>query len=79
MSNQLLLYYKNSCSFCHKVLDYLEAKGREVPKKDISLDYDAAMALVEVGGKRQVPCLVIDGKALYESDDIIAWFESQPT
>ena len=27
------------------------------------------------GGKRQVPCLFIDGKPLYESSDIIAWFE----
>lgn len=29
----------------------------------------------DMGGKRQVPCLFIDGKPLYESSDIIAWFE----
>ena len=29
--------------------------------------------LEEVGGKVQVPCLVIDGKAMYESDDIIEY------
>ena len=31
--------------------------------------------LIKIGGKTQVPCLVIDGKALYESLDIIEWFK----
>ena len=35
----------------------------------------AAKKLVEVGGDDQVPCLFIDGKPLYESDDINAWLE----
>ena len=29
--------------------------------------------LVRIGGKKQVPCLVADGRPLYESDDIIAY------
>jgi glutathione S-transferase len=29
--------------------------------------------LIEVGKKNQVPCLFIDGEALYESDDIITY------
>ena len=32
--------------------------------------------LVRIGGKKQVPCLVINGKPLYESDDIIAYLRS---
>ena len=32
--------------------------------------------LIKIGGKPQVPCLVIDGQALYESDDIIDWIKS---
>ena len=31
--------------------------------------------LIKIGGKPQIPCLVIDGKALYESLDIIEWFK----
>ena len=34
--------------------------------------------LVSIGGKRQVPCLFIDGKPLYESLDIIKWLEEHP-
>ena len=46
----------------------------EIPLSDITNDPEAVEKLIEVGGKRQVPCLFIDGKPLYESDDIIAWF-----
>ena len=45
----------------------------EIPLSDITSNPEAAEKLIEVGGKRQVPCLFIDGKPLYESDDIIAW------
>lgn len=40
-------------------------------------EHEAGDAYVEQAkdGKRQVPCLFIDGKPLYESSDIIAWFE----
>ena len=29
--------------------------------------------LIDIGGKAQVPCLIVDGRAIYESDAIIAW------
>lgn len=63
----------NGCPFCIKVEDFLARNGIEIPKRSISTDKDAERTLIEVGGKRQVPCLFIDGKPLYESDDIIAW------
>ena len=31
--------------------------------------------LIKIGGKTQTPCLVIDGKTLYESDAIIKWLK----
>lgn len=31
--------------------------------------------LIKRGGKDQVPCLFIDSKPLYESDDIIKYFK----
>ena len=52
----------------------MKSRGIEVPLRDISTDADALETLVRVGGKRQVPCLFIDGEPLYESDDIIAHF-----
>ena len=43
--------------------------------RDLQSDTGARDALIEIGGKGQVPCLVIDGKPLYESADIVRWLE----
>ena len=72
---ELALYYRPTCPFCIKVLDFMDRQGVMIPLIDISQDRDAAANLIEVGGKQQVPCLSIDGKALYESSDIISWID----
>lgn len=74
MSN-LTLYFMPTCPYCQKVFRYLDSRGITVPKKDTISNPDNKKELLSIGGKTQVPCLVIDGKALYESDDIIKWFE----
>ncbi len=43
--------------------------------KDIHQDPSAREELIKIGGKSQVPCLIIDGKTLYESWDIIEWLK----
>lgn len=71
----IILYHFEACPYCIKVRDYLEQQGIQIPMKDTRLDEAAYQELIQIGGSSQVPCLVIDGKALYESDDIIEWFE----
>lgn len=73
-AHELTLYYKPTCPFCKKVIKYIDEAGIIVPLEDTS-DEEKATELINLGGKKQVPCLVIDGKALYESDDIIEWLK----
>ncbi|MFK7770467.1 MAG: glutaredoxin family protein [Mariniblastus sp.] len=73
---ELTLYYFPSCPFCHVVLDCLSRLGREIPMRDIQTEAGARDDLLKIGGKGQVPCLVIDGKPLYESSDIVSWLEA---
>lgn len=68
----LVLYYSPSCPYCTKVLNYMEKEHIEIEKKNVN-NPGVRQELIDIGGKGQVPCLVIDGKALYESDDIINW------
>ncbi|MCB1116771.1 MAG: glutaredoxin [Chlamydiia bacterium] len=75
--HNLILYYKPTCSFCQKVLDYLESIEEEIPLKNIDEDPKAREELLHLGGKTQVPCLFIDDKPLYESDDIIDWIKEK--
>ena len=72
-ARDLQLYVKDDCPYCHKVLDFMASVGIKLPLRNISSDPDARAYLIEHGGKRQVPCLFVDGEALYESDAIIAY------
>lgn len=72
----LVLYTRSTCPFCKKVNKYLNGIHKSVPSRDIGQDPSAAKDLVKLGGKRQVPCLMINKKPLYESDAIIAWLKN---
>ena len=76
---ELKLYMFDTCPYCRRVMNEIEAQGRtDVEFRDIRKSEDDRKALMEIGGKSQVPCLVIDGKPLYESMDIIEWLKANP-
>ncbi|ERL06910.1 glutaredoxin [Olsenella profusa F0195] len=70
-TKDLQLYVKNNCPFCAKVEGFMSKNGIDLPLHNIDESEDDRSFLVERGGKRQVPCLFVDGTALYESDDIV--------
>lgn len=72
MSHEYQLFYRPTCPFCVKVMSFMADHDITLTMRDISSEPDALEELVRVGGKRQVPCLFIDGQPLYESSDIIA-------
>jgi len=75
------LFQYQSCPFCYRVRQFLEATGIELEFKDTLLDVDASRELVEYGGKSSVPCLRIqrgtEVQWLYESFDIIEYLKSR--
>ena len=76
---KLQLYMFETCPFCRKVINYIKESGRmDVEFCDIHKSDDNKKTLLEIGGKEQVPCLFIDGKPLYESEDIITWLKEHP-
>jgi glutathione S-transferase len=54
-------------------LSYLQGIHKTVPLKTIDKDKKAKKELKKMGGKAQIPCLMINGQALYESEAIIQW------
>ena len=72
---ELTLYFFQGCPYCARVRTFLSSENINVPMKDIHQTPAFRDELIKIGGKAQVPCLVIDGKALYESSDIIAWLK----
>ncbi len=70
---KLELYKSDTCPYCKRVMNVINELGIDVEMHDIYENQEDLGRLIEVGGKRQVPCLFIDGQPLYESDDIIQW------
>lgn len=70
----LKLYYSPSCPYCQKVLKFMRSASIDIMLKN-TLDDKNRNELMKIGGKGQIPCLVIDGNALFESDDIIQWLK----
>ena len=73
---ELTLYHFPSCPYCRLVFDCLDRLDVEIAMRNIHSEPGARKDLMEIGGKGQVPCLVIDGKPLYESADIVRWLQA---
>jgi glutaredoxin len=72
----LKLYFKHSCPYCQKVLHYMDENDvKGVQLMDIKADPKNQEDLVKLGGKDMVPMLLIDGKPMYESDDIVLYMK----
>lgn len=66
------LYYFPQCPYCRRVLEVIEDLGIEdrVARYDVRADPGRMDALLRLTGKTQVPCLVVDGTPMHESDEI---------
>ena len=73
------LFQYESCPFCYRVRQFLQATGIDLELKDTLLDVDVRHELIEGGGKASVPCLRIERgtqvRWLYESLDIIEYLK----
>jgi len=69
---------KSTCPFSRRVIAVVERLDLECEMKDIEENAAFADELEAKGGKVQVPYLVDDaaGVAMYESDDIVAYLQS---
>ena len=77
MSKKYTLYQFPECPFCQLVLRELEQLDVEIPTKNTRTDSLARQELIELTGKTQVPCLVINGKPLLESSDIVHYLRQE--
>jgi glutaredoxin len=78
-SQGLELFEFNACPFCIKVRRFMKKNNINVPLRDAKNDEHFRQELLNGGGRVKVPCLKIsnagDVKWLYESNDIIAYFQ----
>ena len=73
---QLTLFYIPECPHCQKVMNFLKQNNMSLRLINRDTSPETRKELIKLGGNPQVPCLIIEGKALYESDDIIEWLKA---
>ncbi|MFY7843445.1 MAG: glutaredoxin domain-containing protein [Rhabdochlamydiaceae bacterium] len=75
-NKETLLYYIPNCPYCHEVIDYLKSINKKIPMIDLNGNLPAQDDLKKVGGDVHVPCLIVEGKAIYGAQDAIKWLET---
>ena len=73
----ITLYQFETCPFCEKVRNVLDAKSIEYEKVNVPADRDDPVRkeLLEKSGVGTVPVIKIDDKYIGESGDIVAYIE----
>ena len=71
------LYILESCPYCKKVMSFLDENGIKYNKIDIR-NKTSEEALIQIGGKRQVPFLIDKDRniQMYESNDIVEYLKT---
>jgi len=72
-SHSISLYYSPSCPYSQNVLGYLKKNKKTVDLKNVYTTPNAKEELMQIGGRLQVPCLIIDLQAIYSDTAIIEW------
>ena len=75
---ELILYGRPSCPYCARVNRVIEELGLEekIIRRRTTYGYQWRTDLQNKTGRTQVPCLFINGEAMFESLDIIDWMRS---
>ena len=71
----IILYHFESCPYCAKVRSAVSELGMALEMRDTRENDAYREELLELTGRTQVPCLVIDGKPMHESDDIVNYLK----
>lgn len=71
----LQLYHKWQCPYSARVRDFVDEHrlGDKIEYVEIHEAEGAQDKLAALTGKTQVPCLVVDGKPMLESSEIVQW------
>jgi glutaredoxin len=71
-TKDLVLYYYEECYYCQKVLRKLKEYNLDIQLKNTRENQENYLELRKINhGITQVPCLVIKGEPMLESEDII--------
>ena len=69
------LFYRETCPYSSKVREFIRDAGllSKIEQHDVEEDAESLDELMELNDDDQVPCLVVDGEPILESEAIVDW------
>ena len=71
----MVLYQFPECPYCKRVLHAIDSLSLDIPQRNTRKNPEWRTDLRRRTGRTQVPCLFIEGNAMFESLDIVAYLE----
>ncbi len=66
--NNVIVYSTPTCPWCSKAKSYLKSNNIDFIEKDVSVDQEAAIEMIEKSGQRGVPVIDINGNIIIGFD-----------
>lgn len=73
------LFIKPYCGWCHEVMDWLDTRGVDYERLNVSADETAYREMVELSGQSRAPVIEVDGEVLadFGADELQAWWSQR--
>ena len=71
------LFIKPSCGWCHEVMEWLDARGIQHERLNVSADAASFEEMVRLSGQRLAPVIDVDGEVLadFGADELEEWWK----
>jgi glutaredoxin 3 len=66
--DKVRLFIKPFCGWCHDAIDWLDERGVEYEKLDVTTDRAARQEMQELTGQTLAPVIEVDGEVLADFD-----------
>ncbi len=75
--SSIRLFIKPNCGWCHEVMDWLEARGIDHERLNVSADDASFKEMVRLSGQTLAPVIDVDGEVLadFGADELEAWWK----
>ena len=75
---KVIIYSTETCPYCVRAKQLLDAKGIAYTEIRVDLDDVARETMVQLSGRRSVPQIFMDDQHIGGFDDLYAYFNHQP-
>ena len=75
--DQIRLFIKPYCGWCHEAMDWLDERGIPYETLDVTADEAAAREMFELSGQTLAPTIDVDGEVLadFDTDQLQAFWK----